>query len=175
MNEGKYMRSVLAVTVMLLSCCFFTTAAAEESTGKRFQQLGEHIVLDTKTGLMWAAQDNGQDIDWYDAQAYCDEFSAGGYSDWRMPDIKELATLYDPEHKNLDGYFLTDAIRITNCCIWSSYETMGGSYAFSFASGKRPAASLGETYQLRALPVRSAGPKDSAGYDVVNRHVGMNP
>ncbi|MCP4647762.1 MAG: DUF1566 domain-containing protein [bacterium] len=29
-------------------------------------------VMDTKTGLMWAAKDNGEDINWHGAKKYCE-------------------------------------------------------------------------------------------------------
>ena len=149
------MRLVNIIAASLLLFFFVQPVIAEEpKQEERFQKVNESIVLDKRTGLMWATKDIGRDIDWYDAKAYCKEFAAGGYDDWRMPDIKELATLYTHDSKNGVDYFITNLIRITDCCIWSSYETMGGSLAFSFTSGKRPAASLGETYQLRALPVR---------------------
>lgn len=37
------------------------------------------IVLDTKTGLMWAAKDNGSSIQWKDASIYCRYLSG-----WRI-------------------------------------------------------------------------------------------
>ncbi|GAB4334575.1 MAG: hypothetical protein Kow0089_03880 [Desulfobulbaceae bacterium] len=128
-----------------------------EDPQERFQPAGEGVVLDTRTGLMWATQDNGRDIDWYEAQTYCKEYEAGGFTDWRMPDIKELATLYAPESSNGDGYFISELFSLSECCLWSSYDTMGGALAFSFKSGKRPAAYLSDTYQMRVLPVRESG------------------
>lgn len=31
---------------------------------------------------------------------YCDELSYGGHTDWRLPNIKEALTLFDPSHKS---------------------------------------------------------------------------
>jgi len=148
---------LLNVTFVFLLALFFVQAGFADESGKkeRFQKVDDSVVIDTQTGLMWAAQDNGKDIDWYEAQVYCNEFAAGGYKDWRLPKIKELSTLYTPDNRNGDGYFITDAIRITDCCLWSYYDTMGGALTFSFKSGKKPAARAGDRYQLRVLPVRS--------------------
>lgn len=144
---------IIAVLLTVLPAQLF--AADEQSKNERFQPMADNIVLDTQTGLMWAAQDNGKDINWYDAQVYYKEYRAGGYTDWRIPSLKELATLYTPDSQNRDGYFITDAIKITDCCMWSSYDTMGGTLAFSFKTGKKPAPRYGDSYQLRVLPVRS--------------------
>ncbi len=52
------------------------------------------VVIDTQTGLMWAARDNGSDIDWHGAKRYCESYRGSGYTDWRMPTQNELAELY---------------------------------------------------------------------------------
>lgn len=149
------MKLIWVITFSLFFSLSQACAGEETGTNERFQVVDESIVLDSKTGLMWASSDNGEDIDWYDAERYCKDFAAGGYTDWRLPDIKELATLYTEGMKNKAGYFITDLIKITDCCPWSSYTNMGGASAFSYKTGKKPAVFLGETYQLRALPVRS--------------------
>ena len=51
----------------------------------RFIAYGNGTVLDTKTGLMWAAKDDGKGMDEQDARAYFENYRAGGYTDWRMP------------------------------------------------------------------------------------------
>jgi hypothetical protein len=149
------MRLIGVITISLLFFGFSQAFAEEAQQNERFQVVDESIVFDAQSGLMWASQDNGKDIDWYDAERYCKEFEAGGYTDWRLPDIKELATLYTKDKKNKNGFFIIDLIQITDCCPWSSDENMGGAAIFSFKSGKRPAGYLADTYLLRALPVRS--------------------
>jgi len=61
----------------------------------RFIAYDNGTVLDTSTNLMWAAKDNGADINWRNAKTYCENYRGGGYSDWRMPVQDELAELYD--------------------------------------------------------------------------------
>ena len=55
------------------------------------------ILNDSKTGLTW--QDNSAvketKMTWQDAKSYCSELSLGGYSDWRLPNIKELQSIVD--------------------------------------------------------------------------------
>ena len=55
----------------------------------------------TNTGLMWAEKDNGFDVTQPQALAYCRNLGLGGFRDWRLPEIGELATLYDKSVTNL--------------------------------------------------------------------------
>ena len=40
--------------------------------------------------LMWAARDNGSDIDWWNAETYFNSYRGGGFTDWRIPTLDEL-------------------------------------------------------------------------------------
>ncbi len=51
-------------------------------------------VTDTDTALMWT-QMPGSAMTWEAALSWAENLSAGGYSDWRLPNIKELQTLTD--------------------------------------------------------------------------------
>ena len=114
-------------------------------------------VSDPKTGLMWAAEDNGCDINWDDAKAYCESFRGGGHRDWRMPTMSELQRLY----KSGSGYtangvtvYITELIRLTSYWVWSS-EVNGSSAAFfNFNLGKRNSNDRSNSDNKRALPVR---------------------
>ena len=159
------MKIITIIASLLVYFCLPQFVLAENTqTEVRFQKVGESIVLDSKTGLMWAVQDNGTEIDWWDAKKYCEDFTAGGYDDWRLPDIKELATLYTDDEKNKDGYFIAEPLRISECCIWSSYDVLGAALVFSYNSGKRVPNAHSETYQLRALPVRGESKIDLKQY-----------
>ncbi|MBU0769626.1 MAG: caspase family protein, partial [Proteobacteria bacterium] len=67
----------------------------EIARDRRFIAYDNGTVKDTKTGLMWASKDNGEDIDWKDTKRYCENYRGGGYTDWRMPTREELEGLYD--------------------------------------------------------------------------------
>ncbi len=126
----------------------------------RFINNGNGTVTDTQTNLMWAAKDNENDIDWDGAKHYCENFSTGGYSDWRMPTINELQSLYDTQYsrKSECGWdvHITPLIHLSCSCVWSS-ETDGSSdaryfgFLFGFAFSNYRSNSSGG----RALPVRS--------------------
>jgi len=48
------------------------------------------------TNLMWTKKDNGSDVNWNQAKAYCSNLHLAGYGGWRLPTIKELQDIYDP-------------------------------------------------------------------------------
>jgi len=125
-------------------------------TDGQFYAFDNGIVLDTKTGLMWASKDNGSDINWSDSKRYCENYTGGSYTDWRLPTQDELARLYDPNRKNRDGYYLTKLIDTTKCCLWA-LETRGSEAAyFDFNYGSdRGWESQAESIIRRVLPVRS--------------------
>ncbi len=67
-----------------------------------YQDNNDGTVTDLVTGLMWSKSldmDNDGDIDYEDKMSYfealaaADTFSLGGYSDWRLPSIKEMYSL----------------------------------------------------------------------------------
>lgn len=49
------------------------------------------------TGLIWQRQDDGTTRTWADAGAYCDNLTLAGFTDWRLPDVKELLGIVDYE------------------------------------------------------------------------------
>jgi hypothetical protein len=125
----------------------------------QFYAFDTGVVMHTKTGLMWAAKDNGSDINWRDAKRYCENYTGGGYTDWRMPTIDELAGLYGKSEsyqatqRNYNVY-LTELIELSTCCPWAS-ETRGSFAAyFSFDGGAGFWDSRSYSDGARALPVR---------------------
>ncbi len=141
-------------------------ATGETARDGRFIAYSNGTVLDTWSNLMWAAKDNGSNINWANAKSYCENYRGGGYTDWRMPTQDELAGLYDTAktYKSDFGYnvHLTELIHITRCCPWAS-ETRGSNAAhfgsdaayFNFGSGKRYWTRQSGGNISRALPVRS--------------------
>ncbi len=128
----------------------------------RFCKLSSGPIQDTTTGLIWASTDNGQDINWKDAKRYCETYSEGGFTDWRMPTIDELAALYDKNKgyhtRDFSMYkaYITQSIQLTTPWLWSS-NTRGSKAAFlNFGTGTRFRFWYSQSYSyiLRVLPVR---------------------
>jgi hypothetical protein len=87
-----------------------------------FVDNGDGTITDQATGLMWAQGDSGSGMTWEEALAWVEAQNAAnplGYSDWRLPDVKELQSIVDyarsPDTTNsaaIDPVF--DATAITN-------------------------------------------------------------
>ena len=60
-----------------------------------FEENADGTILDLATGLMWMKNDNGQAVSWQNALSYAEGFSFAGYSDWRLPNAKELESIVD--------------------------------------------------------------------------------
>ncbi|GDY24280.1 DUF1566 domain-containing protein [Agarivorans sp. Toyoura001] len=52
-------------------------------------------ITDNATGLMWAQADSGYGMNWQSALAYAEESYLAGFTDWRLPNIKELQSIVD--------------------------------------------------------------------------------
>lgn len=66
-----------------------------------FTDNGDGTVTDNGTGLMWQQQDDGTKRSWSDALTYCEGLSHANYSDWRLPDIKELVSVTKDSEGNI--------------------------------------------------------------------------
>lgn len=136
------------------------SGARETGRDGRFIAYDNGTVLDTSTNLMWAAKDNGNDINWTNAKPYCENYRGGGYTDWRMPTEVELAGLYDAgkTYKSDCGYnaHLTELIHLTCFAPWASEKRGSVVVIFDFDRGRRYLAHQSLDGNRRALPVRSA-------------------
>ena len=71
----------------------FTGQDAQHSgNAPRYQDNGDGTVTDLVTGLMWQ-QDPGEKMTYAQAVAGASNFNLAGYTDWRLPTIKELYSL----------------------------------------------------------------------------------
>ena len=90
------MLAIMVVTFLIGTIITVNYATAGETARDgRFIAYDNGTVLDTKTHLMWAAKDNGRDINWANAKSYCENYRGGGYTDWRLPTQRELMGLFD--------------------------------------------------------------------------------
>jgi hypothetical protein len=167
----KTLVMMVATIALVLSMVIFTSCATSPYTAdrattakdSRFTAYDNGTVLDTKTNLMWAVRDNGKIINWAEAKYYCENYRGGGYTDWRMPTLDELAGLYDESKAyksdcgdGKDVHLATDLIRVRCGWVWAS-ETRGSTAAyFLFYDGTQKWSPQSDiTYNFRALPVRS--------------------
>ena len=106
----------LLVSLLILPNLFadqvINTSIANEWPNERYKVHGDGTVTDTATGLMWLRCSLGQDLsnscsgsatnyNWEEALEAADNYVLNSYTDWRLPNIKELDSLialdrYDP-------------------------------------------------------------------------------
>ena len=60
-----------------------------------FRDNGDGTVTDRATGLMWMKNDSKIAMTWEDALKYAENMVFAGYSDWRLPNAKELQYIVD--------------------------------------------------------------------------------
>jgi hypothetical protein len=67
-----------------------------EDYGKNnFLDNNDGTINDIATNLMWQKNDNGVGVKWNDALQYCENSTISGYTDWKLPDAKELQSIVD--------------------------------------------------------------------------------
>ncbi len=121
---------------------------------------GDDTVTDLKTGLIWMRADSysvlQRCLNFYDAVQYVEDSTTGGYDDWRLPSIAELASIYDNAIENviafdhdpqnpisLDAHFADGAAywywssdysktKLTHCCGRTLYFVNGMSHIRRF-------------------------------------------
>lgn len=113
-------RSMQTKTFLLLIVlwCFPVTVFAGH-----FVAQDNDTVIDLITDLVWQKSDDGVKRTWQNALEYCRDLSLAGFSDWRVPEVKELATLvsfdvYDPA---IDPVFLNTS----SADYWTSTTAAG--------------------------------------------------
>lgn len=60
-----------------------------------FVDNNDGTISDNATGLMWQKADDGVARDWQEALEYGENLELAGYTDWRLPNIKELQSIVD--------------------------------------------------------------------------------
>ena len=154
------------MVALLIGCCLIISSIQIESARaqeERFVVMQNGTVKDQTTGLTWAARDNGANLTWSGALAYCKNYSAGRHNDWRMPTPEELATLYGDsketksEEDKLSVDLVTESIQVTAPWVWTSRRAPNNKalvYGFNFGNTRK--FHRGSGMNRRALPVRSA-------------------
>lgn len=118
------------------------------------------IFREPKSDLLWARRDNGKDVRWEQAVAFCEELVLGGYDDWRLPTLEELRSI---RALWSNAPFKTVAqVGLTGCCPWSSDTEENGEKAwnFNFVHRRPFLGHVDYSFNGRALCVRIATEED---------------
>lgn len=114
------MLSSLLVGILL----FFGVAQAGNFTDNH-----TGTVTDNVTGLVWQKEDDKTYRDWDTAITYCENLNLDSYTDWRLPNIKELNSIIDRSRRDpaIDPIFpVTNTNNSYWVQFWSSTTSMGG-------------------------------------------------
>ena len=137
----------------------------------QLQDNGDGTITDTKTGLMWkqcvegqsgsdCASGSAKTFTWQQALQRAQTLNSSGgfaeFSDWRVPNIKELRSLVEQQCWE-PAINLTRFPNPGSDFVWSSSAVAGdasGAWGVSFRYGSNEWISKNDSYQLRL--VRSA-------------------
>ncbi len=95
----------------------------ETSVAEGYIDNGDGTITDRSTGLMWQKADVAYSFTtWEYALAYCEGLSLAGYTDWRLPTIKELRSIVD--YSRYDPSIDTSFFSYTPPAYWSSTSSI---------------------------------------------------
>ena len=111
-SQVKVLRRLRCLGVILATVMIAGTTYLNIAWAARYIDQGNGTVADQNSGLLWQQADSyhelKQGMNWYQALEYVDLKNAekfAGFTDWRLPTIGELKSLYDASRpiKNKDG------------------------------------------------------------------------
>jgi hypothetical protein len=100
-------------------------------------QSNTNCVLDNLTGLMWARNANmWGGLSWTNALSVCETLNYGGYTDWRLPNRRELLSLID------DGRYNPALCNTAGTGNWANNDPFTNVQLTYYWSSTRDAASI---------------------------------
>ena len=135
------MRMPILMTILVMLFCATSALAG-------FIENNDGTVTDLSANLMWQKCSAGQNaLDcsgtaigyiWDDAITYCEGLSLGGYTDWRLPNIKELRSLVDSTVINPAinaTYFPSTQVGHYSSSTTRAYSTPATQWSLNFSNG----------------------------------------
>ena len=128
---GKYVRAV----------------RGEQYGVNSFVDNGNGTIIDNASGLMWAQDDGGVTLDWENALAYAENSELASFTDWRLPDVKELQGIVDYSYSPsaTDASKVGPAIDPIFSCTQIKNEAGNDDYGYYWTSTSAP-FTKGEPY-----------------------------
>ncbi len=124
------------------------------------------VWTDPATRLVWTERDNGSDLNWEEAIDYCRNLQLAGHSDWSLPAIDQLQSIYDSS-LNVSGrccggshvtWHVKGNLQLSGVH-WSISQgnVSGAAWFFAFDNGRKTSLRVGDRNMNRALWVRRSG------------------
>ncbi len=125
---------------------YFRLVRGNTAYGKNnFVDNKDGTISDLATGLMWQQADSKQGMDWKEALEYAENLKLAGFSNWRLPNAKELQSIVDYERSlqrtnsaAIDPLFYVSEIKNTENkrqfpCYWTSTSHLDGNHPYNSA------------------------------------------
>jgi len=117
----------------------------DSANGMEFEKDGfrfyKDVVVDTKTGLMWARNGNvaGKEMKWDDAMEWVKTLDIGGYRDWRLPTKEELKPFARLRGEGPAAWFNVNGFKgVQDDWYWSSSiaDNINGAWSVTMRDGR---------------------------------------
>lgn len=110
----------LPSTALCLLCLSLTAtvSCAQDTAAPETAARDTHASTVSIDGLTWTVRSNGEPLAWDEAEAYCETLELDGRTEWRLPTLTEVETLYDPDAT--ERGHVRAPIELADCCAWSS-------------------------------------------------------
>ncbi len=95
MKRTPISRLVSFLAVLSAAMLPMTPGRANAPTGQ-YTNNGNGTITDNRTGLIWQQALQPATYTYATAVSYCANLTLGGNSNWRLPEISELQSIYDP-------------------------------------------------------------------------------
>jgi len=156
----------------------------DEYGTSNFVDNSDGTVTDETSNLMWMSDDLGSTMEWSEALSEAESTTYAGYSDWRLPDVKELQSIvnYDGSYPAIDQsmFNCTEYDDNVNYYFWTNtsayFSSMDPVYgyawyvAFGFAVGDDGLDSHGAG-AVRFSPKYTGSPNAGEGGDNITNSV----
>ena len=124
-----------------------------------YEDLGNGVVVDHATGLMWEKSGSPDSITYEKAEAYIRDLNRkkfAGFDDWRLPTVDELASLLEPEERSGDLYIAPPFDTKQRWCWTSDKRGSGSAWNVRFSCGCVSWGDVGSPSYVRAVRARQS-------------------
>ena len=123
---------------------------------------GDGTITDSSTRLRWQKADDGNTYNWKEALAYCENCTIAGYSDWRLPNARELFSIVDNSAYNpsISTDYFTDCQKSMYWSGSTNANDASNAWDVVFSYGGVTSSSKTNDYYVRCVRLGPSGSFD---------------